>query len=114
MKFNAEQGSSKSQGSYLQLGDGKSAIGVFRGEPEVFYQIFENGKYRGVPSTDANGQFKFAVNFIVKENGMLVSKLFQGNWFDYKALEALNEEFPLETTFVKISQTGERQTKRIS
>lgn len=113
MKFVTPEKSPVSK-TFLKLGSGSSATGVFRGEPEVQYQVFENGKYRIVPSTDPNGLFRFVINFIVKENGLLTSKIFQGNWHDYQALKALHEEFDLESTYVKISQTGERQTKRMS
>lgn len=103
-----------SGGNFLKIGDGKSVIGVFRGEIHKFYQVFEAGRYRVVPSTDANGKFAFKVNFICKENGALVAKIFQGNIFDYKALGELHDEFDLEKTYIQISQTGERQSKRLS
>lgn len=113
MKFNEEAPPSGSK-SFLKLSNGDSTIGVFKGNLEVFYQVFENGKYRTVPKDDANGQFKFRVNFITKENGVLVAKIFSGNWHDYKALKDYHEEYNLETIFMKVTQTGERQTKRIS
>jgi len=101
-------------GKFLTLGNGKSVIGVFRGEIGCFYQAFIGGKYVDVPSTDANGTFRFQINVIINENGELVPKIFQGNYFDFQALQELNEQFPLESTYMKISQTGERQSKRIS
>jgi len=101
-------------GNFLRLGDGKSVIGVFRGDPFTFYQSYENGRYRVVPSTDANGKFAFKINFIVKEGDSLVAKIFQGNYFDYTALMDLHDEFDLEKVYIQISQTGERQNKRIS
>lgn len=113
MKFIAHKSKSTPK-VFLKLNSGESVIGVFRGDPEVYFQVYEDGKYKRVPESDPAGQFRFAVNFIVKENGALVSKLFQGNWHDYEALKALNGEFELEETYVKVSQTGERQTKRIS
>lgn len=105
------QGSTK---SFVKVGDGNSVIGVFKGDPEIFYQVFENGKYKVVPKSDASGVFRFSINFITKEDGKLVAKLFQGNWHDLKALKALHDEFNLEETYVKVSQTGERQNKRMS
>lgn len=106
-----EKGSSK---TFLKIGEGNSIVGVFRGDPEIYYQIFENGKYKVVSKETPGSQFKFAINFVMKENGALVSKIFQGNWHDLKALKALHEEFNLEETYVKVSQSGERQNKRLS
>jgi len=101
-------------GNFLKIGDGKSIIGVFRGDPYIYYQVFENGRYQVVPSTDANGKFAFKINFIIKDGDALVSKIFQGNYYDYQALMDLHEEFDLEKIYVQISQTGERQSKRMS
>jgi hypothetical protein len=111
MKFPQVEPKSK---TYLKLTDGSSVIGVFRGEIDIIYQVYENGRYKTVSSTDANGIFRFNVNFIVKENGMLVAKIFQGNYHDFKTLEEINSQMSLDTTYIKLTQTGERQSKRIS
>lgn len=112
MRFDAEEKSTPK--AFVKLGDGQTVTGVFRGEIKTFYQAYIDGKYKIVPKDDPNGFFRFNVNLIVKEGGNLLAKVFQGNWHDYKALKALNEEFTLEHIFVKITQTGERQTKRLA
>lgn len=101
-------------GKFLQLSDGKSVTGVFMGNPEICYRVFEQGKYKNVPEDYPGAKFSFIINIIVKEDDKLVAKLFRGNTFDYDALKQIHEEAPLETIYVKISQSGERQTKRIS
>lgn len=115
MNFGTPEKEPSAGKNFLKIGDGKSVVGIFRGDIHTYYQVFENGRYRVVPSTDANGKFAFKVNFIVNENGSYVSKIFQGNYYDYQALRELNEEHDgLEKICVQVSQTGERQTKRLS
>lgn len=100
--------------TFLKVGDGNSVVGVFKGDPETFYRIYEDGKYKIVPKSDVNGKFTFQMNVIIRENEELVAKLFQGNWHNLEDLKALHKEYNLEETCIKISQTGERQSKRIS
>jgi hypothetical protein len=114
MKFPEPKRAPSGAKQFLKLGDGKSAIGVFRGEIEEFYQVYKDGKYERVRDEDPEGKFAFAINFVVKENNQHVAKIFQGNYYDYKMLKQLNEQFPLDSHVVQISQTGERQSKRIS
>jgi hypothetical protein len=114
MRFDTPEKEPSNGKNFLKIGDGKSVVGVFRGDIHTYYQVFENGRYRVVPSTDANGKFAFKINFICKDNGSLVAKIFQGNYYDYQALRELHDEYDLEKVYTQISQTGERQTKRIS
>lgn len=113
MKFITPEKSTPSR-TFVKLSDGKSVVGVFRGDPEIFYQVYEEGKYKVVSQAHPQAQFRFSINFITKENGALVAKVFQGNWHDHESLRALHEEFDLENTFVKVTQSGERQTKRLN
>lgn len=106
-------GSSK---SFIKIGDGNHVIGMFKGTFETFYQKYEDSKYKIVPKSDPSGTFRFSVNFITKENGNFVAKIFQGSWHNLKDINDLQavDGHDLEKIYVRISQTGERKNKRLT
>lgn len=90
--------------SFLKLKDGESAIGVFKGDPYEFYEIYQQGV---VPAGTKGASFRFRINFITREGASYVAKVFQNGVTVYKTLKYLNEEYDgLENVVVKISRTG--------
>ena len=118
MKF--KTGGSKSEGSkhYIRLKDGDSVSGVLRGDP-VEYRTHWVGqgtvlctrknrtdtacKYCNEGNKPA---FRFKLNMIIKENGALTAKILESGWTVYESLDALNKEYPLDKTTIKISRKG--------
>lgn len=90
--------------SFLKLKDGDSCIGVFRGEPHEFYEIFKQGE---VPPGTKGASFRFRINFVMREGSAYVAKVFQNGITAYKTLQHLNQEYDgLENVVVKITRTG--------
>lgn len=100
MKFPARgDGGGVSSKDFIRLKDGDSVEGVFAGEPIDYKAHFKLGvcggasclicAQKGAPKA----AFKFRINFIIKENGALVAKIFEQGWTVYEALAALNEEY---------------------
>jgi len=118
MKFeNFETPSSpQSQGSsiYLKLVDMETVEGVFRGEINTFKQHWlSTGRSqlctgRGCQLCEEDApKFRFQINFIMKENGQLVAKIFENGLRVYNALKDLHESgYDLEKTKVKIRRNG--------
>lgn len=101
--LNSEGGSSK---SFLRLKDGESIVGCFRGEIHEFYAKWAGKRPTPCEVDEPGASFRFRVNFIYKENGALVSKIWEQGVTVYKTLADLNNEFPLDQTWVKISRSG--------
>ncbi len=92
-------------GSFLRI-DG-SVEGVAFGEPFIYYQKKEDGKFVVVPESDPTGKFKFMINFILRENGAMVAKILDGGVMVFKALQSLRKAgYNLERTAVRITKTG--------
>lgn len=92
--------------NYLKLKSGESITGIFMGEPYEFYSLWEQGKPREVPAGTPGAGFRFRINFVVKEGGVYVPKIFEQGVTVYKQLDEINTEYPLETTVIKISRSG--------
>jgi len=113
MNFPAEKPEGSKGNKYLSLKDGDSHTGVLRGEPHD-YRSHYVGKYLVCPEDKsclhcAGGpaSFRFAINFVVKENGALVAKVWEQGRRVYDALDTLQKTgYDLEKTFVKISRKG--------
>lgn len=110
MKFPEKSGGGVK--NLVKLKAGESIIGVFRGDPHVVWKHWENN--RGYlctgpgcePCTRKKASYRLQVNFVTKENGVLVAKVFEQGYRFQKTLEALNSEYPLESHMVKITRTG--------
>lgn len=98
----------QSEGSslFLKLKDGDSITGIFRGENHEFHVKWENGKSHLTNEHDQEGKPRFRLNFITKEDKRLVAKIWEFSVVVYNQLADLNEEYPLETTKVKITRRG--------
>lgn len=113
MQFNnSSTGSSKGGGLFLTLKDGESAVGVFRGEPVTYFAKWVNGKTYPCSEDEDEASFKFRINFLTRENEVLVAKIFEKGAPTYRDLQAIHQEFNLEETIVKVTRTGEGKESR--
>src|SRR5258706_16459552 len=96
MKF---KDSTEGTKNLLKLKDKDTIRGVFRGEIYDFRQHWEGNKSFPCPGKTqcdkcAKGDkssFRFKVNFIIKENGMYIAKVWDQGWTVYQLLKALHE-----------------------
>lgn len=105
MNFRDDIESSGSK-TFFKIKDGESVVGCFRGEIHEFYSKWVNGK--GVPCEpdEPGAGFRFRINFIYKENGALVAKVWEQGVTVYEILRNLNKEWGLPTTWVRITRSG--------
>lgn len=96
----------KGDGKFLRLEDGQSVKGVFQGNPVVFWVLWKNNKSIIVSEGTPESKPRFKINFITKENGSLVAKIWEGSMTTYRMLKDIHEEFNLSQTMVKISRSG--------
>lgn len=95
-----------SAGNFLKIKAGEFALGVFRGSPHEFYNLWENGKSKEVPQGTLGARFRFKINFVTKVNGQHTPVVWEQGPTVYNQLKDFNKDFPLEKTIVKISRTG--------
>jgi hypothetical protein len=101
--------------NYLKIPPGGFVKGVFRGDPHTYRSHW--GSTGSVLCAgddcelckDKKSSFRFRINFISREDGQLVSRVFEGGGKVYDQLEALHSEYNLEKTFIKISRQGSRK-----
>lgn len=88
---------------FIKLKDGDTIEGVFRGEPYIFYRIYKDKtEYRTyIPGS----KFRFRVNFVTRENGNVVAKIFEGGSKIRDAILEAKEEYGLNYVF-KIKRKG--------
>lgn len=91
---------------FMKLKDKDTIKGVFRGEPFVFYSKWENGKSIISKEGEPKARFRFRINFVYKENGILVSKIWEQGGVVYNQLKDLNGEYELSKTLVSIKRNG--------
>lgn len=103
MKFKGPE--KKTDGKhYLRLKDGDQIIGVFRGQPYEFYEIFNQGE---VPKSTQGATYRFRVNFITKEGSNYVAKIFQNGTRILGKMQRVNQVYNgLENVAVILSRTG--------
>jgi len=98
-------------GKTLTLESGQEVLGVFRGEPVVFYSYFNEQTKSSVAKSEpfvVNGkaaQQRFKVNFVTKEGNDYVAKIFSGSATVGNLLADAEEEYGLDTLF-KIKRDG--------
>lgn len=93
--------------SFLKLVDGQSVTGVFRGELMEFWQKWPKGGAKELfyePTTGASSRFR--LNFVFKEDGKAIAKIFEFGTVVYNMLAELQENFDLEKTTIKITRRG--------
>lgn len=91
------------QSNHLKFKDGDSYEGIFRGEPHIFYATFKDPKE--YPEWAEGRSFKFKINFIIRENGKPVARIFKGGAKVRDALIDAQSEYGLDCVF-KIKRTG--------
>jgi hypothetical protein len=99
---------------FLKLKPGESATGIFRGDPHTFRSHWVAG--RSVLCTAEKcehckqghrASFKFRLNFVTKENGTYVAKIFEQGGTVYDYLQSMHSaDYDLEKTIVKITRHG--------
>jgi len=111
MHFAREE--SKEDGkNFLKLKDGDSVTGVFRGNLYEFdiHWVGNRSQECTGPECDecmrSKKKFRFRLNFVTKENGVCVPKIFEQGWKVYRHLKAVHADYNLEKTIVKISRKG--------
>jgi hypothetical protein len=105
MKFrdDVETGSG---GEFLKIKDGQTVVGVLRGEPVEFYQLWQNGKPTEVAPGTKGASFRFKVNIVVKDGTNYVAKIFSQGATVYNRLKHLNSKRPLESNAIEITRKG--------
>lgn len=119
MQFNSSSDSGVDTKNFVKLKDKESAIGVFRGDPYDFRQhwvdkrsVLCTGAEKGCKlcAEKVKDGFRFRLNFITKENGGYVPKIFEQGWMVYEQLRALHEgDYKLDKTIVRITRSGTGQ-----
>lgn len=99
-KAMSQEGGSK---DYIKLKDGQFVEGVFVGEPYPFYQKYQD-KLEYTEWAEGRS-FRFKMNFVTKENGQYVCKIFQNNKTTFKALEEAIAEYGQDCLY-KVKRTG--------
>ncbi len=103
----------KSGGDFIRLKkDGDEVIGVFRGEPVIFFMMFGPGgknnivkkEYFEVDGKGASKRFRF--NFITKVGDKHVCKIFEGSKTAGETLSMTLDEYDITNTVFKIKRQG--------
>lgn len=104
----ASRSSDDSSGSdYLKLGDGESVNGVFRGEVYVFYMSWPEGGEKQVSDQPfAGASMRFRANFVVRENGRFIAKVFEFGKKTNNDLAGLAKVCNIRETKVMILRNG--------
>lgn len=93
--------------NYVKLKDGESVRGVFIGDMFTFHIKWINGKSVESDNKDPDAKTRFKCNFaMVDDQGQLTAKVWEFAYSVFEQLKAINSEYPLETTKVKISRMG--------
>lgn len=101
-------------GARLKLKDGQEVSGIFRGSIHEFYMYWPDGGQKTVqPTPFPGGQFRFEINFVVKEGTGYVPKVFEGGLKVYKQLAALHKEYDLQSTVFKIHRSGNNKNNTV-
>ena len=101
-------------GGFVKLGDGDSITGVFAGDPVEFVSQWDNGKST-VSWPSEGGRFnRFRINFITKDDGKLVPKIFEQGIQTYKTLGMLARKHDLSKTTCMIIRNGTGKLTRYS
>ncbi len=103
MQFNASPTTGGGATNFLKLEDKQSVTGVFRGAVHEFNGKWENKKF----ILDPHGiSFRFQINFVLRENDIMVAKIFEQGPTVYNQLKELHAEYDLRQTVVKITRIG--------
>ncbi len=105
MKFNRTI-SSGGDGTFLKLEEGKPVVGCIRGDVKDLFVVWQNKKPEYVDEGTEGAKFRFRVNIAVKVDGGFDMKILEGGAQIYGQLKDLEEDYDLESYFIKIKRTG--------
>lgn len=91
---------------FLKMKDGDVVRGVVAGDIHETYQKWVGGKAAECAPDEPGASIRFKVNLITDENGGLVAKIWGFGILVYNQLKDINDEYPLETTKIKVSRQG--------
>lgn len=106
MKFSEDAANDGGTSTYIRLKDKESVVGIFRGDPYHFYSLWEDKKSRIVEKGTKGAKFRFKLNFLIKDGASWLPWIFENGKTVYKQLMEINGEYPLETTYLKITRNG--------
>lgn len=96
---------SSGDSKYLKLNAGDKHVGVFVGDPVVFYVKWTDKKPVEVQKGEPGGKFRFRIAFILKDS--LTPKVLESGAMVYNALKDLQGAgYDIENTWVKLSREG--------
>lgn len=94
-------------GMFLRINDGEHADGVFFGDVKEFFKKWDGTKYYECSPREEGASFKWKCNFIIKENGKLVAKIFEnGTKLNNQLASLVAAGYELPKTKVRISRSG--------
>jgi hypothetical protein len=101
----------------VKLKDKESIKGVLRGDPKIFYQHWIGSVSHPCPGRQTcshcaqgvRSAFRFKLNFITKEGDQYVAKILEQGSKLYDQLEAINTDWPLEKSVIKVTRNGSGQ-----
>lgn len=101
---------SESGGKFLKFKSGESKNVLLLGDIYEFHQIFDDKerKSRLVSPNTKGAKPRFRINVAVNEDGEMKVKIFEFGLQIYNQLAALQEDYDLSTTVLKVSRQGER------
>lgn len=91
---------------FLKLKDKEQVKGVFRGAVKEYWVKWEGSRSQECPPDEEGAKFRFKINFVMKENGVLTPKIWEGGMIVYNQLKDLHETFSLPQTIVTIKRSG--------
>ncbi len=92
--------------NYLKIKDGDSVTGVFRGEAHSFRIKWENNKSHVIDDPNPANHNRWKLNFVLREGDKFVAKTWEFGITVYDQLSALNAEYDLDSTKVKVTRKG--------
>lgn len=123
MKFPDIGGGSngKQAGLFIRMKDGDRIQGIFKGDPHIYrLHWIEKRSYECVGKDSCEycksgdkPKFRFKINFLTKEDGTWLAKIFEGNYGTFKDLKEMHENsYALPETFVSVARSGDKQNTR--
>lgn len=108
MKFprKAEAVNTSGQDKFLKIKDNESVTGVFRGEIHEYFMKWVEGKSVPCQMGEPGAKIRFELNFVTFKDGRFKAFVWSFPQTVYNMLASVNEEYPLQTTKVKISRKG--------
>lgn len=94
------------ENKFLQIKDGESVTGIFRGEPYRHFIKWIEGKSIDADENEREARPRFKLNFITNVDGALKALIWNFSQTVYNQLAEIHDEYPLESTKLKITRRG--------